>query len=143
MNRDQLLNLHREICGRAYDLMCRKNADYSGGNNGSNPFLNFTRCEAMGITTTERGFLVRMTDKMSRLSTFCDTGTFQVADEKLEDTIEDVINYSILFLAYVKSKKAVGSGAQAVAGGRTTVQREEWNEYDAVPRCGDRESGPE
>lgn len=143
MNREQLLNLHRETCGRAYDLMCRKNADYSGGNNGTNPFLNFTRCESMGITTTERGFLVRLTDKMSRLSTFCDTGTFQVADEKLEDTIEDIINYSVLFLAYVKSKKAVGQGAEAVAGSRPHVQRQEWNEYDAVPRCGDRQSGSE
>jgi hypothetical protein len=115
MNREQLLNLHRETCQRAYSLMCRKNADYSGGVNSSDPFLNFTRCEAMGITTTERGFLVRLTDKMSRLSTFCDTGTFQVADEKLEDTIEDIINYSILFLAYVKSKKESGSGSAPVA----------------------------
>jgi hypothetical protein len=108
MNRERLLQLHREVCKNAYELMCRKNADYSGGKNGSDPFLNFTRCETMGITTTERGFLVRLTDKMSRLSTFCDTGTFQVSDEKLKDTIEDIINYSVLFLAYVESKKESG-----------------------------------
>lgn len=122
MNRERLLSLHREICGHAYDLMCRKNADYSGGNNGANPFLNFTRCESMGITSTERGFLVRLTDKMSRLSTFCDTGTFQVADEKLEDTVEDIINYSILFLAYVQSKKEVGGRSEAVVGSSGDVQ---------------------
>lgn len=103
MNRDKLLSLHKQTCERAYKLMERKNADYSGGQDSTNPFLNFTRCEAMGITTTERGFLVRLTDKMSRLSTFCDTGCFKVADEKLEDTIEDIINYSILFLAFVRS----------------------------------------
>jgi hypothetical protein len=108
MNRERLLALHVEICTRAYELMKRKNADYSGGHDTKNPFLNFTRCEAMGITTTERGFLVRLTDKMSRLSTFCDTGSFQVADEKLEDTVEDIINYSILFLAFVRSN----NGAQ-------------------------------
>jgi len=106
MNRERLLALHTEICGRAYELMKRKNADYSGGHDTKNPFLNFTRCEAMGITTTERGFLVRLTDKMSRLSTFCDTGSFQVADEKLEDTVEDIINYSILFLAFVRSNNS-------------------------------------
>jgi Nucleotide modification associated domain 1 len=132
MNREKLLNLHREVCTRAYSLMCRKNADYSGGNNGADPFLNFTRCESMGITSTERGFLVRLTDKMSRLSTFCDTGTFQVADEKLEDTVEDIINYSILFLAYVRSKKEAGSGSNAVAGSGSSVQCGERNEYEPV-----------
>jgi hypothetical protein len=104
MNRDRLLELHKTVCTAAYELMKRKNADYSGGASGVNPFLNFTRCENMGICTTERGFLVRLTDKMSRLSTFCDTGTFQVADEKLHDTIQDIINYSVLFLAYSTSK---------------------------------------
>lgn len=141
MNREKLLSLHLQTCERAYNLMCRKNADYSGGNNGSNPFLNFTRCESLGITSTERGFLVRLTDKMSRLSTFCDTGTFQVADEKLEDTVEDIINYSILFLAYVKSKKEGGCGATTVAGSSGDVQQGERNESQPVPCCGDRKSG--
>jgi len=104
MNRDRLLELHKKVCADAYALMQKKNADYSGGASGYDPFLNFTRCESMGICTTERGFLVRLTDKMSRLSTFCDTGTFQVADEKLNDTIQDIINYAILFLAYSSSK---------------------------------------
>jgi hypothetical protein len=105
MNRDRLLELHAQTCKAAYELMKKKNADYSGGASGYNPFLNFTRCENMGICTTERGFLVRLTDKMSRLSTFCDTGTFQVADEKLHDTIQDIINYAVLFLAYTTSKE--------------------------------------
>lgn len=137
MNRDRLLQLHRETCSKAYELMCRKNADYSGGGNGRDPFLNFTRCETMGITTTERGFLVRLTDKMSRLSTFCDTGTFKVTDEKLEDTIEDIINYSVLFLAYVKSKKASGCGSEAVGRSGGDVQPSKWNKYHEIPRSGD------
>jgi hypothetical protein len=111
MNRDRLLELHKKTCGDAFELMKKKNADYSGGASGYNPFLNFTRCENMGICTTERGFLVRLTDKMSRLSTFCDTGTFQVADEKLNDTIQDIINYAVLFLAYTTSKEDMGDEA--------------------------------
>ena len=58
----------------------------------------------MGITSTEKGFLVRMTDKMSRLSTFCDGGRFAVSDESLRDTIIDIINYGVLLYGYTKSK---------------------------------------
>ena len=100
VNRTELLHLHSEICSKARSLMERKNHDYSGGDNQEDPFLNFSRVEKLGITTTEQGFLVRMTDKISRLITFCQTGTFKVEDEKLEDTIIDLVNYSVLLYAY-------------------------------------------
>lgn len=100
VSRSELLNLHQEVCHTARELMKKKNHDYSGGEDETHPFLNFTRCESMGICTTEQGFLVRLTDKMSRLSTFCSSGRLKVEDEKLEDTILDVINYVILFYAY-------------------------------------------
>jgi hypothetical protein len=81
MNRSRLLAMHRELCEEARGLSERKNHDYSGGKDDSLPFLNFTRCESMGICKTEAGILVRMTDKMSRLSTFVTTGEFKVKDE--------------------------------------------------------------
>ena len=105
MNRDDLLELHDSLTKEAKELMQRKNHDYSGGENKELPFLNFSRVESMGITTTEKGFLVRMTDKMSRLSTFCKEGSFKVDDENLKDTILDIVNYSILLYAYVESKR--------------------------------------
>ena len=105
MNRDGLLQLHTKLTQEAKDLMEQKNHDYSGGESKDQPFLNFSRVESMGITSTEKGFLVRMTDKMSRLSTFCQEGDFKVDDENLRDTIIDIINYSILLYAYVESKK--------------------------------------
>jgi hypothetical protein len=80
--------------------MQRKNHDYSGGEDSSDAFLNFTRVEKLGITSTGQGFLVRMTDKLSRLITYIHNGKFQVEDEKLKDTIIDLINYSILLYAY-------------------------------------------
>ena len=104
MNRDDLLKLHDSLATEARGLMERKTHDYSGGEDRELPFLNFSRVESMGITTTEKGFLVRMTDKMSRLSTFCKEGSFKVDDESLKDTILDIINYSILLYAYVSSK---------------------------------------
>jgi hypothetical protein len=104
MHRDELLAMHQSLCTKAYELMKRKNADYAG-RHGVEPFANFTRCEAMGICKTEAGMLVRMTDKMSRLSSFVEAGVFQVKDESLEDTILDMINYSVLFYSYLQSQK--------------------------------------
>lgn len=105
MNRDDLLKLHDDLTSEAWNLMKKKNHDYSGGEDKEFPFLNFSRVESMGITTTEKGFLVRLTDKMSRLSTFCKGGSFEVDDESLKDTILDIVNYSILLYAYAESKK--------------------------------------
>lgn len=104
MTRDELLKNHEVLCKMARDLMDRKNRDYAG-NDGLEPFANFTRVESMGICTTEQGFLCRVTDKLSRLSSFFESGKFHVKDESLEDTILDVINYMVLLSSYVKDKK--------------------------------------
>ena len=41
---------------------------------------------------------------MSRLSSFMDSREFKVEDEKLEDTIKDMINYSVLLYAYMQDR---------------------------------------
>ena len=104
MTRDELLKSHNELTKKAHELMKRKNADQAG-KAGTEPFANFTRCEAMGICNTEAGMLVRMTDKLSRLSSFVEAGAFQVKDESLEDTCVDIINYAVLFHSFVQDKK--------------------------------------
>lgn len=103
MNREELFEHHDKICGHALELMKKKNHDYAG-NSGETPFANFERCEAMGVCSTEAGFLVRLTDKLSRLSTFSNTGKLIVDNESYNDAIVDIINYCVLFSAYVKSK---------------------------------------
>jgi len=104
MNSEELFKIHERLCKESLELMIKKNHDYSG-KSGNEPFANFTRAEAMGITTTEKGILVRMLDKMSRLSSFMDSKEFKVEDEKLEDTIKDMINYSVLLYAYMQDNK--------------------------------------
>jgi hypothetical protein len=109
MTNSELFEMHKKLCDSALKLMQKKNHDYSG-KSGKEPFANFTRAEAMGITTTEKGMLVRMLDKISRLSSFADSGEFKVEDEKLEDTIIDIINYSVLLYAYVQQKNTKNTG---------------------------------
>ena len=48
--------------------------------------------------------LVRITDKLSRLSSFAESGKLAVENESFEDTIIDVINYMVLFYAYLQNK---------------------------------------
>lgn len=103
MNRDDYLKLHESLCKEALELSTRKNHDYAG-KGGEQPFANFERCEAMGICTTGQGFLVRMTDKLSRLASFEQAGEFKVKDESVKDTVLDIINYAALYYAQKQSK---------------------------------------
>ena len=103
-HRNSYLELHKLLCDEARALSEKKNKDYTG-KDGTDPFGNFKRCELMGICSTEQGILVRLTDKMSRLSTFAQSGSFEVADESLKDTCMDVINYIILMYAFVQEKE--------------------------------------
>ena len=103
MNRKELLNHHAELCEKAVRIMKKKNHDYAG-QDGGQPFANFERCEAMGVCSTEQGFLVRVIDKVSRLATFVEAGELKVDNEGYEDAVLDIINYMILFSAFVKDK---------------------------------------
>ena len=105
LTRDELLRFHEKLCKEGRALMNLKNRDYAG-NHGAEPFANFTRCEAMGICNTEQGFMVRITDKMSRLSSFLDSGKMHVKDESFHDTVIDVINYMVLLAAYTEDKES-------------------------------------
>lgn len=105
MNLEQYLAIHQRLCDDARALSIRKNHDYAGAD-GATPFRNFERCESLGICTTTAGFLVRMTDKFSRLVEFSKSGVFAVRDEVLEDTMIDLINYAILLYAYELHRRA-------------------------------------
>jgi hypothetical protein len=110
MNRNELFKHHNELCAMALSIMEKKNHDYAG-ESGDTPFANFSRTEAMGVCSTEQGFLVRVVDKVSRLSTFCQAGTLKVDNESYEDAILDIINYMILFSGYLKEKEESNSAS--------------------------------
>ena len=105
MNREELFKHHKAICKEALEIMEKKNHDYAG-QGGESPFANFTRTEAMGITSTEAGMLTRICDKLSRLSTFASAGELKVDNESYYDAILDIINYCILFHGYVSTKES-------------------------------------
>lgn len=103
MTKKEYLEFHKLCTEKMIAITTAKNADYTG--TGDDPFANFTRVEAMGIATTEQGFLTRMLDKVSRITSYVQKGELQVKDESVEDTLLDLANYSLLFAAYIRSKK--------------------------------------
>lgn len=78
-----------------------KNHDYGGSN--KDPFANFRNSTIAGVSV-ERGILVRLMDKMSRISTLLDKEA-QVKDEAVDDTIDDAINYLAILKSYRKQNK--------------------------------------
>jgi len=104
MNREELFAHHSSLSARALEIMRAKNNDYAGSK-GDNPFANFQRVEAMGVCSVEQGFLVRIVDKVSRLSTFAADGKLAVKNESYEDAILDILNYCVLMSAYVSDKQ--------------------------------------
>lgn len=103
MNREEYLDFHRASCDKMVEITAAKNHDYCGV--GDDPFANFRRVEVLGITDTLRGFLVRMTDKFSRITSFVQKGILLVKDESVEDTLLDLSNYCILMAGFIKSEK--------------------------------------
>lgn len=100
---DDYFDYAEEVVQGMLQLSRKKNKDYTGST--SDPFANFTRVEALGICSTEQGFLTRMTDKLCRISSFVKQGTLEVKDEAVEDTLMDLANYCILMMGYLRSKK--------------------------------------
>lgn len=122
MNRQGLLDFHEHICADARALMERKNHDYTGSG-GESPFANFTRTEALGICSTEQGFLVRMSDKLSRMASFVNSGEFMVKDEGVRDTLIDLINYSVLLAGWLEEKSDAGARRVETTTSDSTIAR--------------------
>ena len=85
-----LIGLHEEVCNSARELIFRKNKDY-GAN--TDLFRNLRRHGRYGIC-------VRLSDKLARLESFVENNGHEIAEETLKDTVEDIINYAILYLGY-------------------------------------------
>lgn len=90
------MQFHSECATKMVEITKKKNSDYTGTSD--DPFANFRK-------RGEFGFLVRMDDKLARLESFIQKGSFQVADESFEDTCIDLANYAILLAGFVRQRK--------------------------------------
>jgi hypothetical protein len=128
VNRAELTELHKKTCDKAREIQVAKNHDYA---HEGDIFRNFRRYGTFGV-------LVRLSDKLARLDSFEENKTFAVADEKLEDTIIDIINYATIYLAMKaegKPKVEVKDGPYCCNCDNLATQRHQFTETYWCSRC--------
>lgn len=112
MNSSQFIESLIQTFGDCIDTAKKKNQDYAGD---ADPFANFSKVETFGICSVETGILVRITDKMARISNLLTSDKDPaVLDESVDDTIMDAINYFAILKAYREAKRGKVSNTFAV-----------------------------
>lgn len=89
------VEMFKEITNKMLEIYEAKNHDY--GDSVHDTYVDF------GLVS----FLVRMQDKMNRLKKLSNNSA-KVLDEKIEDTLIDLANYSILALIELEKDKEIG-----------------------------------
>lgn len=103
MNNTEFLQDIKKNQEKGYNLTFSKNADYAGHDC---VFKNFDVVEHICGISSERGILVRMCDKITRIGNLLDRKE-KVRDETIEDTLLDLANYSYILLARIKARKKI------------------------------------
>jgi len=98
--KQDLLKEFKKTVSDMLKIVEMKNADYSW----KWTFDNFKTVEILWITSTAKWILVRMIDKITRISNLLEKEN-KVKDETIEDTLIDLANYSILLKIYLMSKR--------------------------------------
>lgn len=83
---------------KSLELIKVKNKDYAGK---VNSFKNFDVVGDICNISSEKGILVRMCDKITRVGNLLDNKA-AVEEETIEDTLLDLANYSYILLAKIK-----------------------------------------
>ncbi|MBO8180850.1 MAG: hypothetical protein H0Z19_10330 [Archaeoglobus sp.] len=99
---DELVDFLKGLYAEALDIVELKNTDYATDDD---PLSNFRLVESLGIVETEKAIFVRLSDKYARLANFLKRGDFAVKDERVEDTVKDLINYAGILLYAIKKRK--------------------------------------
>lgn len=91
MSKETFLTRAKATFEKCFSVLEKKNADYGAD---SDPFKNF-RMSVQVKVEPARGILVRLSDKVSRVSNLLDKEP-AVVSESIHDTIEDAINYLVI-----------------------------------------------
>jgi nucleoside 2-deoxyribosyltransferase len=101
VSQEEYLATFKELTRKMLDITTAKNGDYARSNDA---FKNFRLIEQLSpAIKVEDGILVRMSDKMTRIANLLHNEA-KVADEKIEDTLLDLANYSLILIVWLRQK---------------------------------------
>lgn len=98
---EEYLTFVAETLADMQTLIKAKNADYT---NGAGPFANFEVASEFGVDPFQ-GLMLRISDKMQRVKSYCKQGDLQVKGEGVDDCFKDFIGYSLIALAMLNEKR--------------------------------------
>jgi len=101
MDRETFLQNIEKTYSDGVNLIKVKNADYA---NTDDPFQNFRNSTASGVIL-ERGILVRVMDKITRIANLLDRPPM-LAEERIVDSLLDAINYLAILKVYIEGDKS-------------------------------------
>lgn len=106
MNREEHLQLMKQKMDKNLEIASKKNQDYCGKNEDSDPFSNFKLASILsnGRLTIEDSIFTRLADKVARIGTLLSQEAI-VNDESIQDTLNDLSNYALILSNYLDSKK--------------------------------------
>lgn len=106
MNQATYLQKLKQTFIECLQLVETKSSDYATD---EDPFKNFRASEVAGVSV-EQGILIRLLDKISRLANIInkDKVKIKVKDERIQDTLMDIINYSNILKIYIDDKDGEG-----------------------------------
>lgn len=108
MNHKKLLAHARSVYDECIATMESKNKDYA---HDGDAFANF-RFAKMVHVDVDKAILVRMSDKLARISNCIDKGEVAVKTESVRDTLMDLINYTAILAAYLSTNEGeISQGA--------------------------------
>jgi len=97
MEKKKFLIEFRKALEDMYKTVSWKSHDYSWS---KDVFGNFKLSEKLGICKTEKWILVRLLDKVSRISNLINKNP-EIKNEKVGDTLKDLACYSIILFTYL------------------------------------------
>ena len=98
---NELIEKVKYLQDKCFETLQNKNKDYAGG---QDPYKNFRLVELAEITDMPTGIVVRMMDKMARISRLLHNPA-HVKDESIVDTLMDLSNYALILASLYVDKE--------------------------------------
>ena len=101
VNREEFYKKMQSNVEKDLSISKAKNSDYASG---EDAFQNFRGVEHWGICSVEEGLMVRISDKMQRISNLLKRDAV-VSDESVIDTLSDARNYLNILQVWLECKE--------------------------------------